>query len=575
MMDSNGNYISIAYKPGINRGTDINTSSRIDKIWDVRAGGAPTYTPTFQFNYDSSLHLTSINNSISTGEAYTFSYPSAQTLVSPFSGTSFGSVKMLASLTATTNSLTQTFTTDTSGTLTKVAFPYGGYLRWQHANYTYLGTRLQPEVQNRYLSADGSTEATFPIARDSSDTGRTVHNYAVLTDPTLGDKRWFFNTNAANANIGLLSYREERSGSTVKVRTDYTWTTSGSGPLLASIKTTADPGGSQIEKTQAWTYTSAGNLSDFKIYQFNSTSTIARQFQYTYLTNSNYTSRYILDRRLTSSVAGTVNGSWQCPVTVSTIAYDASGCSGYTTLANVTGAFNHDDTNYGTGFNYRGNPTYAGGLNATSCAAYDVLGNSPTQLDAEGRTHNATFGYNYTVPTATSMGIYGESAVFNSFLGLTQKTTLDGTDAIRYDSSARPSQTTSELGVVTTYTYTTSPPSVTATTNGRWSKTTLDGLGRTIKVESGDTSGTKNVAETEYTFAGLSPVAVVYRTSLPHAPGTSARWTTYTYDALGRTLAFKPPTVLLLSCQHRYHHRPGRKSEDHDDGRTREHQQSD
>ena len=48
--------------------------------------------------------------------------------------------------------------------------------------------------------------------------------------------------------------------------------------------------------------------------------------------------------------------------------------------------------------------------------------------------------------------------------------------------------TASPHGAQTTYSYTTSPPTSTATTNGRFVKTTYDGLGRTIKVERGDTA---------------------------------------------------------------------------------------
>ena len=39
------------------------------------------------------------------------------------------------------------------------------------------------------------------------------------------------------------------------------------------------------------------------------------------------------------------------------------------------------------------------------------------------------------------------------------------------------------------------PASTTATTNGHWVKSTYDGLGRTIKVESGDGTGTKSVVD--------------------------------------------------------------------------------
>jgi YD repeat-containing protein len=56
-----------------------------------------------------------------------------------------------------------------------------------------------------------------------------------------------------------------------------------------------------------------------------------------------------------------------------------------------------------------------------------------------------------------------------------------------YDSYGRPSQTTTPDGGVTTYTYTYSPgaSTQTATLDGCWQTTTVDGFGRTIQVHLG------------------------------------------------------------------------------------------
>jgi YD repeat-containing protein len=70
--------------------------------------------------------------------------------------------------------------------------------------------------------------------------------------------------------------------------------------------------------------------------------------------------------------------------------------------------------------------------------------------------------------------------------------------SIGYDTEARPQSTTSPHGAVTTYTYDRAGKWSTATTNGRWVKITIDGLGRTVKVEQGDGGGTKSVVDTQY-----------------------------------------------------------------------------
>ena len=143
-------------------------------------------------------------------------------------------------------------------------------------------------------------------------------------------------------------------------------------------------------------------------------------------------------------------------------------------------------------------------------------------------------------------GNVSESLGFNSFLGLSQDTGPNGdTSATAYDSYARPTQTTSKTGAVTYYTYANSAPwTVAAVTNGRYSRKTLDGLGRTVKVETGTTTGSypnytfstpASVVETTYDPCGCSPMGKTSAVSMPHANGAGAVWTTYTYDGLGRT----------------------------------------
>ncbi len=98
-------------------------------------------------------------------------------------------------------------------------------------------------------------------------------------------------------------------------------------------------------------------------------------------------------------------------------------------------------------------------------------------------------------------------------------------------------------GLTTSYTYTTNTTA--AVVNGRWSRTTLDGLGRTLLVENGTGttigSGTVNQVDTVYNSCGCSPLGKMTMTSLPHAPGAGDVWTTYTYDGIGRTLSVQAP----------------------------------
>src|ERR1039457_4317539 len=82
-------------------------------------------------------------------------------------------------------------------------------------------------------------------------------------------------------------------------------------------------------------------------------------------------------------------------------------------------------------------------------------------------------------------------------------------------------------------------------TAARWKRTTLDGYGRVVKVESGNGATTNTAVsqvDTEYAACACSPLGKVRRVSMPHAGGTAASaWTTYTYDGSGRTLTVTAP----------------------------------
>src|SRR5207253_8324208 len=117
-----------------------------------------------------------------------------------------------------------------------------------------------------------------------------------------------------------------------------------------------------------------------------------------------------------------------------------------------------------------------------------------------------------------------------------------------YDTYGRPANTKIPDGASTDYTYTYYDPNVSgsqntqkATLGTRWKKTTLDGFGRVTRVESGHDSTTVSQVDTQYAPCACSPLGKLWRTSLPYAPGSTPVWTTYTYDASGRTLTMRAP----------------------------------
>src|SRR5262249_16961159 len=122
------------------------------------------------------------------------------------------------------------------------------------------------------------------------------------------------------------------------------------------------------------------------------------------------------------------------------------------------------------------------------------------------------------------------------------------TATIGFDIAARPASSVSPFGAGTSIAYSYNPPITTATTNisatvnnnttntSRYTRTTLDGLGRPDRLEQGDGHGAQAWQDTVYDSCACSPLGKMVRTSQPYAPGGTAHWTQYTYDGLGRTL---------------------------------------
>jgi hypothetical protein len=113
-------------------------------------------------------------------------------------------------------------------------------------------------------------------------------------------------------------------------------------------------------------------------------------------------------------------------------------------------------------------PIAAGSLRAIVMT--DVLHHIPDPRPPSAMTTiNLTSSINYTpfLAPSSATGVNGESA------------------SINYDTIARPQSSISRYGATTTYAYNdTAPATRTATTNGHWTRTTLDGFDRTTKTES-------------------------------------------------------------------------------------------
>jgi YD repeat-containing protein len=450
----NTNNLTISYMAGSGLSAS-NSSSRIYQITDVRGTAGPTYT----FNYTTvsgSPHLNTITNSIGTGEAYSFGM-TTQALVSPFDGTSFGNEVILGNVNVTNIPGTQqTFTYDTSGELTESVMPKGGYLAWAYGSFTYSGSRIQREVQTRYLSKDGTlgSQTGYPITHEASDGLHTVHAWAILDDPGgIGEKYWAFSQSGANLGLTTQYQGRQLPGPVVQIQNDYTWV--------------QDSAGNNYIGTVLITH---GNVTQSQIYNYGNLTTPARTYNYTYLGSgtgeSFYPAHYIFNRVNSATVT---EGS--TTVTLVTNGYDGRAIG---SGATVTGP---------------GRVTSSVNLSGTQAFTRDPVSGGVVSATNNGLTTSVTINSttNYAAPSQITVGSLNQTMTYNSFLGLSNETAPNSvTASFTYDSAARPSTSVSPYGITTYYTYPTLTTAASySTISDPWTLTTSDGFGRTISVATG------------------------------------------------------------------------------------------
>ena len=215
--------------------------------------------------------------------------------------------------------------------------------------------------------------------------------------------------------------------------------------------------------------------------------------------------------------------------------YDNYGtaCNGSSGMVSRMGLAMHDDTNYGTGFGYRGNVTSRTSLGGSAAMTYESTGVLACSQDGAGKvvTTSPSPDTSYSLPGALTPNDNSNLATTLSYNSSWQATGVTGpngsTATTTYDGYGRPSQSTIPEGAQTNYTYTYYPSAANTQTatmtasdlaNPIWKKTTLDGWGRVTKVESGygASTNTQSVVETQYAACGCSPLGKVSAVSQPH-----------------------------------------------------------
>ena len=234
-----------------------------------------------------------------------------------------------------------------------------------------------------------------------------------------------------------------------------------------------------------------GNVTQSKQYDFGLVEADARVYTNQYLTDANWTSRYIRNRLKVSTLT---RGTYSLELARNYYDHEARpNCGSGASLQAIPGnnQRQHDSMTYTISYPYRGNAmsvTTASG--PTVCMAYDVTGNVRWRSSTFGATQvtvTTQTNTNYAAPSQITANGYSTNMTWTSNLQMDVQSGPNG-DAIdfNYDGLSRPASTTSPYGAVTTYTYSNTAPQVKATITvpvgqpvqaPRWTKRTRTGLG--------------------------------------------------------------------------------------------------
>jgi RHS repeat-associated protein len=570
--DSNGNYVGITYKYG------APSPLAIDHVTDTQGR-------QIQFNYDGSGNLISITAPGYGGTAQNpvtrtvaqFDYQS-RTISYNFTGLTVENVP-----TGAVNVLRHIYF---PGTSTGSLFTYSDY-----GMIYNLSARRQMSVDGNGVISDGVESASVSInyptlgstalidspaftQRTETVSGGSTGVFSYSTTPgfqtltytvTRPDSSTLVltrSTNASSAANGLLTQAEIKNsggGSMSKLNTTYATDPGGSVKPQAVIAYDNTGTATKVD----FDYDAHGNLTNKRDYGFQISGAwqVRRRTNYTYATDTNYTSRYLLslmtEIKLYDALQNTSDAD-DVLISKTTNTFDdyssTGGMEGYG-LAKPPG---HDTALYGTTFTYRGNVTgttqwtdIAGNFTLpTKLKKYDKFGNLLQEMVACCKQKVFTYvGNDYWAnpPTVTDGDPQGLHLVgsttydFNTGLPKYNELANLGKRYFYYDAALRLIEQDLPTGGTRTASYNDGTLTASFTKSGIGTTTnTYDGFGQVTQTVDA------NYGQVNTSYDSMRRVAS--RTNPFTAGGSPGASTVYTYDALSRvTVVTLPDNQTLLT----------------------------
>ena len=331
--------------------------------------------------------------------------------------------------------------------LTGITLPTGGAISYSWTTFQDANGNSNRWV-NSYSMGGGTWTFTPAVVATCAPTNNGCVQTVTVTKPNgaSGDQALYtFTLNNGAWMTKAQHYTGSTSTGTLLKTVTATWNFSNSCPTTGCTgsayiqmvsETTAFPvpNGSSISRTTQWTYDSTQdmNVTQISKWKFYTGSLPASADQVTsiiYLTGTAYTNANIINRPTSITVK---DGSGNL-LAQTNISYDS------TSLVSITGTTHHNDTNYGTGYTTRGNPTQiqrCAAISSSSCTSYatatlnyDTTGQVVSVQDPNGNITNLSYADNYFNDSGQPPSAYTPPAPTNAYL---TKMTLPITGSLQF-----------------------------------------------------------------------------------------------------------------------------------------------
>jgi RHS repeat-associated protein len=304
------------------------------------------------------------------------------------------------------------------GVLTGMTLPTGGAVSYTYGNFKdAYGNQNLWAASSAWGGATGGTWSFAPIVLSACPTGCTQQMTEI--GPSGEKSVYAFTLNDGAWDTSTMSYDTTANGGGLlqTLTTSYNFSNP---PYIVPtvVKTTLPVPGGSINQERSYTFDSSnfGNVTQLTESNFYSSTYAAyRNTTYNYLTN---TDNNMVNKKESIWVCA---GGSACSISSNYAAGTQITYDGATT-SSVTGVIDHDDTNFGTSYNARGNPTTVqqmdGGTTvaATTTLTYDMTGQVTSSQDNNGNVTKFNYTDSYFKDTSTGPSSTAPAGKTNAFV---------------------------------------------------------------------------------------------------------------------------------------------------------------